>query len=373
MASSQHVYDLLVDHAPDDRAVGDLLGRRLRAAGLRPWLPSTSALHFELHGPARHAELRRAQSTARMVVRLLGPSGLQPWRPDGNPDAQAGQEAAPATILVAPGFPDRLQEVRRLFPHAMVLDMRAGFGRSAEWDVLVRAVAAATAHDAGWTGDRLLHHAALKTSVVESYDRIAEQFAARWFDHPPMQPLEMFARMLPRNARVLDAGCGPGHHALFFSAHGHDVVGVDLSEGMLGVARRRVPSVTFARMDIQRLRFARGTFDAVWCAGAAMHVPREELLALLRGFRRVLQPAGIVGLNTQVGRRSEVVEYGDDYRFFEYYRDTTEVVTMVERAGLTVVATDLGTTTRNTHGLDLLLTWATVVSVQSPSSSRVDR
>jgi SAM-dependent methyltransferase len=205
---------------------------------------------------------------------------------------------------------------------------------------------------------------------MQSYDRIAEKFAAQWLNHPPMDALETFVRLLGRRAAVLDAGCGPGHHAHFLSTCGHDVIGVDLSEGMLRIARRRTPRVAFARMDMQALRFPAASFDAIWCAAAAIHVPREEIVALLRGFREVLRPDGILGVNMQVGRGSEVVDYQGDRRFFEYYRDAGEITALVAKAGLTVVAVDYGETSRNTHGLDLTLKWVTAYARQSRAVHR---
>lgn len=167
---------------------------------------------------------------------------------------------------------------------------------------------------------------------------------------------------------MLDAGCGPGHHAAFLAARGHDVVGVDISAGMLRIARSRMPAGTFLRRDIQDLRFPPGVFDGVWCAGAAMHIPREEIVGVLRGFRRLVRPGGVVGVNMQIGRRSEVVEYDNDHRFFEYYRDVDEIARLIGRSGLRPVAVDVGTTSRNTHGLDLRLTWATIVATRTARS-----
>ena len=117
-------------------------------------------------------------------------------------------------------------------------------------------------------------------------------------------------------------GCEHGHHAQVLSKRGNEVTAIDLSEAMLVIARRRVRLVSFAYMDIQALSFPPATFDAIWCAATAIHVPREEIGALLRGFRRTLRPNGILGINMQVGRASEIVDYCGDRRFFSI----TEIV-----------------------------------------------
>jgi ubiquinone/menaquinone biosynthesis C-methylase UbiE len=200
----------------------------------------------------------------------------------------------------------------------------------------------------------------LRRSTIDSYDRIAEQFAEQWFDHPPEPELELFLRKLRRKSRVLDAGSGPGHHARKLSAAGHDVAAIDLSDGMLEQARKRIHGVRLMKMNIEALPFAEATFDAIWCAAAIMHVPREYVARTLKGFCRVLKPGGILGLNFQVDRVSEVVDRRLDHRFFEYYPSTSEVADLLQLAGFSVEATLDGQTKRNTHDLDIMLKWSTL-------------
>lgn len=69
--------------------------------------------------------------------------------------------------------------------------------------------------------------------------------------------------------RVLDAGCGPGRHSLALAALGVEVVGVDLSEDFIALARaaadeRGLDNVTFDVHDIRSLPFDT-EFDAVVC------------------------------------------------------------------------------------------------------------
>ncbi len=70
---------------------------------------------------------------------------------------------------------------------------------------------------------------------------------------------------LPRGARVLDLACGTGDLARDLEHAGHDVVGVDLSAGMLRAAHTTAPLV---RGDGAALPFAAGAFDGVVCGFA---------------------------------------------------------------------------------------------------------
>jgi SAM-dependent methyltransferase len=70
--------------------------------------------------------------------------------------------------------------------------------------------------------------------------------------------------------RVLDVGCGPGRHAHELGRRGIEVLGLDISQRFVDLARRDAPAgVTFARADARRLEFD-GEFDAVisLCQGA---------------------------------------------------------------------------------------------------------
>src|SRR5438270_9059508 len=77
---------------------------------------------------------------------------------------------------------------------------------------------------------------------------------------------------LAPGARILDVGCGPGRHAHALGRLGFEVVGVDISDRFVGLARQATPSdaaVTFQRADARVLTFD-AEFDAVisLCQGA---------------------------------------------------------------------------------------------------------
>ena len=68
--------------------------------------------------------------------------------------------------------------------------------------------------------------------------------------------------------RVLDVGCGAGRHALYLQEQGHDVTGIDLSPGVVEVARDRgVEDVR--RVDVADVtdEFDPATFDSVVMLG----------------------------------------------------------------------------------------------------------
>jgi SAM-dependent methyltransferase len=100
--------------------------------------------------------------------------------------------------------------------------------------------------------------------------------------------------LLPRRARVLDAGCGPGRVGAFLADAGHDVVGVDVDPVLIAAAEQDHPGPRWivgdlAELDLPGLGIA-GGFDGIVCAGNVMTFlaagTRREVLRRLRAHLR---------------------------------------------------------------------------------------
>ena len=98
--------------------------------------------------------------------------------------------------------------------------------------------------------------------------------------------------------RVLDVGCGPGRHAHALGRRGIEVVGVDVSDRFVELARAGAPpGVTFERADARHLDF-HDEFDAAisLCQGAfglgGPVAPLEADRAVLAGMADALRPGG---------------------------------------------------------------------------------
>lgn len=99
-------------------------------------------------------------------------------------------------------------------------------------------------------------------------------------------------RRLPQG-NVLDLACGTGELALAIAQkEGVQVTGLDLSEGMLEVARRRTQgkAITLIHGDAQQLPLPDSSFDATTIAFGIRNVP--DVPAALAEMHRVLRPGG---------------------------------------------------------------------------------
>jgi 2-polyprenyl-3-methyl-5-hydroxy-6-metoxy-1,4-benzoquinol methylase len=130
------------------------------------------------------------------------------------------------------------------------------------------------------------------------YSRL-ERFGAGWtkaFEHPS------FMALLPdaSGRRVLDLGCGAGQLAHHLAERGAaEVIGVDISERMLGLARaeRSHPRVTYVRESIEQATFAADRFELVVSSMAIHYV--ADYRGLVQRIARWLSPAGLLVYSTE--------------------------------------------------------------------------
>lgn len=134
-----------------------------------------------------------------------------------------------------------------------------------------------------------------KQTVQAAYDALGARFG-EWGERIEGDPWARFvaelAARLPAGARVLDLGCGNGAKISRLATR-FEVVGVDLSEQQLRLARANVPEATFVHGDLAELDFTPGSFDAVTALYSLVHVPREDHRELFERIRQWLGPGGL--------------------------------------------------------------------------------
>lgn len=128
------------------------------------------------------------------------------------------------------------------------------------------------------------HH----TSVISVHARRTAQNSAS-FLLPHLQP----------TYRILDLGCGPGTITADLAAlvPQGSVIGVDSVEAILEQARslasdRGLSNITYETGDANKLRFADGEFDVVFCHQLLQHV--QDPVGVLREMKRCCKAGGLV-------------------------------------------------------------------------------
>jgi SAM-dependent methyltransferase len=129
-----------------------------------------------------------------------------------------------------------------------------------------------------------------------AHDRIAQTYAEHFtpLTSLGLEPLLKAARV-SAGRRLLDVATGPGVAAAAAHDRGAHVIGVDVSPGMIAVARSNYPAVAFEVAEVTALPFADGAFDAVVCNFALGHFPEPEVA--LTECVRVLATGGSLALS----------------------------------------------------------------------------
>jgi SAM-dependent methyltransferase len=175
-------------------------------------------------------------------------------------------------------------------------------------------------------------------TVEAGYDLMAEQYLATKNREDPLAltALGDLASLLPRDAAVLDLGCGAGVPVTrWLSDKGFAVTGVDVSARQLKLARTYVPEATFIKADMTEVTFPPGSLDAVVAFYSIIHLPRTEHPALLGRIHRWLRPEGIflatMTLTDYEGRDDDWEGWGAPMVWSHYDGDTN--VAMLREAG----------------------------------------
>jgi SAM-dependent methyltransferase len=131
--------------------------------------------------------------------------------------------------------------------------------------------------------------AAVDDETLQFYRGNAEAYSKRTFTSRQAR-LTAFLALLPPDACILELGCGAGGDTAEMLARGFNVLATDGSPEMAEVASRRLgrPVGTLLFHDLDEVE----AYDGVWANACLLHVPRDELVPILKRIWRALKPGG---------------------------------------------------------------------------------
>ncbi len=183
--------------------------------------------------------------------------------------------------------------------------------------------------------------------IRTSYDTVAESYAGMVRAAEPWESamLTAFADLVRRTdgaaGRVLDAGCGPGRVTARLHSLGLPAFGVDLSPGMIEIARRDHPDLDFTVGSMTSLDLPSDSLAGILSWWSIVHLPRAVLPLALAEFHRVLAPGGKLLIGFHVGETETHKDsgYGGHPMSLDVYRwKPDQVGSLGSTAGFTLVA-----------------------------------
>jgi ubiquinone/menaquinone biosynthesis C-methylase UbiE len=150
-----------------------------------------------------------------------------------------------------------------------------------------------------------------KEIVRKGYNKTAKklqiQLGSRKEEAHIFKVVDEFISSIPIHGVVLDAGCGNGAYSRYLSEK-LNVIGVDISEKQIELARQNAPRAKFICGDISIVKFPDEYFDGILSFYTIIHIPRDEHYGLLESFYRILKNTGVVLLNFHLNDDAESYE-----------------------------------------------------------------
>lgn len=131
------------------------------------------------------------------------------------------------------------------------------------------------------------------TSEIEIFGKADESYGD-WDEDFYYGRVEHFVSLLPKDRKLkgLDIGCGNGIYTCHFAKFDSiEIVGMDLSEHMLEIAREKHPQIRFDQGNAQELKYEDAAFDFCTSFNVVHHFP--DKYELFKNISRVLKPGGL--------------------------------------------------------------------------------
>lgn len=180
--------------------------------------------------------------------------------------------------------------------------------------------------------------------IRESYDSAAQAYAehlATELDHKPLDRhlLNRFAEAMRGRGVVADLGCGPGHVAAYLHGQDVEIVGLDLSPGMIHVASQLNPGIEFRVGDMLRTDLPDATLAGVVAFYSIVHFSPSDLGPVFQEMRRILVRDGLALLAFHIGDQTVHVDdlFGAPVSLDFQFHQPGQVVEALRSADLAVI------------------------------------
>ncbi len=188
-----------------------------------------------------------------------------------------------------------------------------------------------------------------KMLIRDGYNQITRSYLTERLKLRTGKYVQQLMRLLPKGGMVLDVGCGAGvpvDDELI--KHGFSVIGIDISEEQIKLARKLCKGGDYRVADMTELDEGDYKVDAVACLYAMFHVPREEQARLLRILASYL-PVGGHLLITMGDKDFEGEHQLMGVTMWSSQWGPAKNSQMVAQAGFTILVDEMNTSASERH------------------------
>lgn len=129
-------------------------------------------------------------------------------------------------------------------------------------------------------------------TTINYYNLNAKKFIENTQNADMHLTQDKFLQLLPESASILDFGCGSGRDTKYFLEKGYQVVATDGSAELCRLASSftgiKVKETLFQELD------EIGVYDGIWACSSILHLPKQELLPVIRKMCIALKDNGVI-------------------------------------------------------------------------------
>ena len=136
-------------------------------------------------------------------------------------------------------------------------------------------------------------------TTFDYYNQNAQSFATGTVSVDIHETQDRFLKLLDKGSLVLDFGCGSGRDTKYFQEHGMHVEATDGPEELCRIASD-YDGIPVKQMLFQELKETE-KYDGIWACSSILHLPKQELKAVLMKMADALKEQGIIYTSFKYG------------------------------------------------------------------------
>jgi len=142
--------------------------------------------------------------------------------------------------------------------------------------------------------------------IREAYNKAAAKYGESFFYELYSKPLDvklldLFCERVNPEMPVCEIGCGPGEVATYLKYKGLNLIGIDISEEMIRIAKELNPNIDYRMGDVFHLDFPDSYFSGVIAPFLFVNYEPDEIKKAFTEIQRVLKKEGIFYLSFHAG------------------------------------------------------------------------
>jgi cyclopropane fatty-acyl-phospholipid synthase-like methyltransferase len=189
----------------------------------------------------------------------------------------------------------------------------------------------------------------MNEQVKDSYNKVADNYSKNRDLFKNDKYLEMLAKDLTPGSTILDLGCGAGIPVdKYFIDRGFKIIGLDISDRQIELARQNLPEGEFQVGDMSDLQPGAYQVDAVVSFYAIFHTPKEEHPIILDKINSFLPTNGRLLISMGASEWEGKEDFHGAEMWWSHY-GSDHNTQMVKNAGFEIVLSEVDTTGGENH------------------------